>query len=86
MPRLAAVMLLSALSFPVFGARTLDGDYPDNPPRSQQDIIRDREKACKGLKGQAYSECVANYVGPKRDNPDSGWRRPAKPAKDHGRS
>jgi hypothetical protein len=88
MSRLVALMLLTTFAF---GPRTVhaqeESGYTDHPPRTQQDIIRDRENACKGLKGQAHSECVANYVGPKRDHAGGGgWKRPAHPPRSEGRA
>jgi hypothetical protein len=59
--------------------------YKSNPPRSQQDISRERTEACKKFKGQEYQECLANYVG--KDRPAGGaWKRPANPPKTAGRT
>jgi len=60
-------------------------DTYSNPPRSQQDISRERTNACKKFKGQEYQECLSNYVG--KDRPSDGtWRRPANPPKPAGRT
>ncbi|HYL19374.1 MAG TPA: hypothetical protein VEV20_11885 [Burkholderiales bacterium] len=87
MSRPIAILLLGALTVLPYAARGQDNDYTDKPPRTQQDIVRERNRACRGLKGEAYNECIANYVGPKRDQPATGgWTRPAQPAKGHGRT
>jgi len=87
MSRRIAILLLGALTVLPCAARAEDDGYTDKPPRTQQDILRERNRACQGLKGEAYNECIANYVGPKRDQPASGgWKRPAHPAKSHGRT
>jgi len=55
--------------------------------RSQQDILRERARACKGLKGQAMSECQAGYVGPRDEKAGTGgWRRPPNPQRGPGRA
>jgi hypothetical protein len=36
---------------------------PFNPPRTQQDIMKERFAACRDLHGSALKECMANYVG-----------------------
>jgi hypothetical protein len=54
--------------------------------RTQQDIMREREQACRGLKGEARAECLANYVGPASDKPSGTWKKPPNPPKPHGRS
>ena len=86
MSRPIAILLLACLTIPPHVAHAEDSGYSDKP-RTQQDILRERNRACQGLKGEAYSECIANYVGPKRDQPrSSGWARPAHSPKSHGRS
>jgi hypothetical protein len=57
----------------------------DERPRTQQDILKESERACAGKKGEAYSECMANYVGPVRDKPTSSWKRPPNPPRPSGR-
>ena len=59
----------------------------DLKPRSQQDIIRERARACRGLKGQAMSDCQASYVGPRDEKAGTGgWRKPANPSRRPGRA
>ena len=41
---------------------------PPNPPRTQQDIMKERYHACRDLRGPALKDCLANYVG-QRDQP-----------------
>src|SRR5215470_9884670 len=36
---------------------------PANPPRTQQEIMRERRAACRDLKGAEFRECMNNYVG-----------------------
>jgi hypothetical protein len=36
---------------------------PANPPRTQQDMQRERMAACHGLHGAELKDCMANYVG-----------------------
>jgi hypothetical protein len=40
---------------------------PANPPRTQQDIMKERFADCRELHGAALRECMANYVGPTHD-------------------
>ena len=70
MPRFFAtmVMVASALAPPAALSENEDS-YRSNPPRSQQDISRERTNACKKFKGQEYQECLSNYVG--KDRPSS---------------
>ena len=42
-----------------------------NPPRSQQDIMRERRVACHDLKGAEFRECVNNYVGTRPEPKDA---------------
>jgi hypothetical protein len=87
MSRPLAILLLGTLALLPCIGHAQSGENGDNPPRTQQDIIRDRDRACRGLKGEAYSECVSNYVGSRRDHPaSSGWTRPSKPPKSQGRT
>jgi hypothetical protein len=85
MPRVSAAMLIAALMWaphPVVA----DEDSAYMPkPKSQQDIIREREKACQGLKGEARNECLANYVGPPREKSGGSWKRPPNPPREQGR-
>lgn len=86
MPRVSVAMLIAAFAcapYPVLA----DDDSPYTAkPKSQQDIIREREQACQGLKGEARSECLANYVGPTRDKPSGAWKRPPNPPRPQGRT
>jgi len=59
---------------------------PGSKARTQQDIIRESEQACRGLKGEARAECLANYVGPLKDKPSGAWKRPPNPPKPQGRT
>ena len=34
-----------------------------NPPRTQQEIMKERYAACRDLHGSALKDCMANYVG-----------------------
>ena len=39
-----------------------------NPPRTQQEIMKERYAACRDLHGSALKDCMANYVGPPPKN------------------
>ena len=39
-----------------------------NPPRTQQEIMKERYAACRDLHGSALKECMADYVGPPPKN------------------
>ena len=86
MSRPIAILLLGAFTVLPYAARAQVNEYTDKPPRTQQDIMRERNRACQKLKGEAYNECIANYVGPKHNPSTGGWTRPAQPAKSHGRT
>jgi hypothetical protein len=88
MPRVFAAMLVAALALAPCAAYPQDESaYKADKPRSQQDIIREREKACQGLKGEARMECLANYVGPREEKTDRGsWKRPPNPPRPQGRN
>lgn len=42
-------------------------DPSSEKAKTQADIMRERAKACEGLKDAALQECLDNYVGPSRD-------------------
>ena len=88
MPRVATAMLIAAFVFPPHAGRAQDDDAQRSgtKARTQQDIMREREQACRGLKDEARSECLANYVGPVHDKPSGAWKRPPNPPKPQGRS
>jgi hypothetical protein len=87
MPRLIATMLMVALALALRAACAEDDDvYRDNPPRTQQDISRERTNACRRLKGQALSECLSNYVGRESRAGGATWKRPAHPSRTPGRA
>jgi len=88
MPRVAAAMLITAFALAPYAGRAQDDDVQRSgtKARTQQDIMREREQACRGLKGEARSECLSNYVGPVHDKPSGAWKRPPNPPKPNGRS
>lgn len=51
---------------------------PENPPRTQQQIMQERRAACRDLRDAEFRECMNNYVGtPEKSNrleSDSGKR------------
>lgn len=86
MARMSAAMLIAVLAsapYPVIADE--DSTYMGKP-KSQQDILREREQACQGLKGEARNECLANYVGPTREKPAGTWKRPPNPPRAQGRT
>jgi hypothetical protein len=88
MSRVFPGLLTAAFCFalPAAHADDLDGDRY-NKPRTQQDIMRERSNACRGLTGQALTECLSNYVGPREKKPPPGiWTRPPAPPKPAGRA
>jgi hypothetical protein len=87
MPRVAAAMVIAVFGFaPNAGHAQDDNAYRESKARSQQDILREREQACRGQKGEARTECLANYVGPVHDKPSGAWKKPPNPPKPQGRS
>ncbi|HTS51895.1 MAG TPA: hypothetical protein VMH26_01365 [Burkholderiales bacterium] len=88
MSRVRAAMLMAAFAFAPYAAYGQDesGARRDDRPRSQQDLMRESEQACKGLKGDARAECLANYVGPLHDRPSGAWKRPPNPPRPQGRT
>lgn len=84
--RLYAVALIAGLAcIPL--AAPADEDMPYQPkPKTQQDIAREREQACRGLTGEARNECLANYVGPSHEKSGGAWKRPPSPPRPQGRS
>jgi hypothetical protein len=55
---LLAAALTSVHVGPVQGEPAMN-----NPPRTQADIQKERMAACKALRGQAFKDCMQNYVG-----------------------
>ena len=89
MHRVAAAMLIAAFAFvPDAGHAQDDNAYrgSGSKARTQQDLMREREQACRGQKGEARTECLANYVGPVQDKPSGAWKKPPNPPKPQGRS
>lgn len=87
MSPLIARMILSAVVLVTCWAGAQDDDaYGVNKPKSQQDIIRERENACKAYKGEAHAECLNSYVGPKVKGDRGMWKRPSNPAPKPGRA
>jgi hypothetical protein len=89
MPRVAAALLIAGFALaPHAGYAQDDNAYRDSgsKARSQQDLMREREQACRGQKGEARAECLANYVGPAHDKPSAGWKKPPNPPKPQGRN
>ena len=42
---------------------------PENPPRTQQQIMQERRAACRDLHDAEFRECMNNYVGtPEKSN------------------
>lgn len=74
-----------AITLPWAGNAQDESPRRDEKPRTQQDILKESERACAGLKGEARSECMANYVGPVRDKPAGSWKRPPNPPRPSGR-
>ena len=86
--RTVGVLLLSVFAITVPSIAYAQDESPrrDERPRTQQDILKESERACAGLKGEARTECLANYVGPVRDKPASTWKRPPNPPRPNGRT
>ena len=80
----AAVLMAAFTCMP--GPAPADEDMPyQSKPKTQQDILREREQACRGLKGEARTECLANYVGPTREKSSGAWKKPPNPPRAQGR-
>jgi hypothetical protein len=86
MSRVFGAMLMAALAVAPYAASAQDDNAYREKPRSQQDIIRERDQACKELKGEARTECLANYVGPTHDKPSGTWKKPPNPPRPQGRT
>ena len=86
MSRMLVVMLMVACAGAPFAGHAQDENtYKGERPRSQQDILREKDRACSKLKGMARTECLDNYVGPVQDKPKGAWKRPPNPPKAYGR-
>ena len=55
----AAACSLGSIELNAAGA---DAGSP-NPPRTQQEMMKERYAACRDLHGPALRECMSNYVG-----------------------
>lgn len=88
MSRVLTAMLMAVFAIaPYAGRAQEENPYPSGRGgRTQQDILREREQACRGLKGEARTECLANYVGPVRDKPAGTWKKPPSPPRPQGRT
>jgi len=86
--RTLGVVLLGAFAIGASIAAYAQDESPrrDERPRTQQDILKESERACAGLKGEARMECLANYVGPVHDKPAGTWKRPPNPPRPNGRT
>jgi hypothetical protein len=83
-PRACAAVLIAAfICSPCL--LLADDDMYTTKPKSQQDILKEREQACRGLKGEARTECLANYVGPTREKSSGAWKKPPNPPRAQGR-
>ena len=76
---LFAAVLTSVHVGPVQGEQAMN-----NPPRTQADIQKERMVACKALRGQAFKDCMQNYVGTQKksqdlDRPDAATTPSAAP-------
>ena len=60
--KLAIAAVTAACSLELIDARGADAQSP-NPPRTQQEMMKERYAACRDLHGSALKECMANYVG-----------------------
>ena len=86
MSRWLTCFALTLLAAAPWAATAQDEDlFRPRGPKTQQDIIREREEACRGLTGQARTECLDSYVGPKERGEYRGWRQPARPRDRPGR-
>jgi hypothetical protein len=66
--RLLASVAAAGLAFAMATVNAQDAEQEKfNQPRTQGEIMKERADACRGLKGAALKECLANYVGPKHD-------------------
>ena len=87
MSRVFTAMLMAVLAIAPYAGRAQDeNSYTGSKGRTQQDIAKEREQACRGLKGEARTECLANYVGPVRDKPSGTWKKPPNPPRPQGRT
>jgi len=59
---IAAIGAACGLASAALDARAMDV-APPNPPRTQQQILKERMAACRDLRGPALRDCMANYVG-----------------------
>ena len=59
---LGITAVAAACSLGLIDARGAKTGSP-NPPRTQQEMMKERYAACRDLHGSALEECMANYVG-----------------------
>jgi hypothetical protein len=59
---LGITAVAAGCSLGLIDARGAKTESP-NPPRTQQEIMKERYEACRDLHGSALEECMANYVG-----------------------
>jgi hypothetical protein len=62
-----AVAAACSLGWIDVGAADSNTESP-NPPRTQQQIMKERYAACRELHGSALKDCMATYVGPPSKN------------------
>ena len=85
MPRLSAAIFMAAFTCAPCPVLADEENPYASKPKTQQDIIREQEQACRNLKGEARSECLNNYVGPSHEKSGGAWKRPANPPRPQGR-
>ena len=67
--KLATAAFTAACSLGLVGVDAADsGAQSPNPPRTQQQMMKERYAACRDLHGSALKDCMADYVGTPRNN------------------
>lgn len=62
--KLAIAAIAAACSLALINVDAADsGAESPNPPRTQQQMMKERYAACRDLHGSALEECMADYVG-----------------------
>jgi hypothetical protein len=62
--KLAIAAIAAACSLGLIDVDGADSDAESpNPPRTQQQMMKERYAACRDLHGSALKHCMANYVG-----------------------
>jgi hypothetical protein len=64
---LVTMAVAAACSLGLIDARGANSESV-NPPRTQQEIMKERYAACRELHGSALKDCMADYVGPPAKN------------------